>query len=94
MLYSVNLGRMGEKAWDKVYKIIKQLPVHDQSVVYVCVEGENRVGWGGRRGWGWEKQEPNTEKPCYFKQYWKESKDLTSRGPGLLGQDLDLTLKC
>lgn len=46
MLYSVNLGRMGEKAWDKVYKIIKQFPVHDQSVVCMCVWRE-RAGWVG-----------------------------------------------
>ena len=41
ILYSGNLGRMGEKVQDKAYKIIKQLPGHNQSVVYMCV-------WRGR----------------------------------------------
>lgn len=50
ILYSSNLGRMKEKAQDKLYKIIKQIPAHDQSVVYyvcLCLGGVRGRGEGG-----------------------------------------------
>ena len=52
ILYSGNLGRMGKEAWDKVYKIIRQLPAHDQSVVYMCVWRERTGGVGVEVGVG------------------------------------------